>query len=388
MNAAGAAAFFALLLLPLSVRAGSPTDITACDSLGCISEAKFSANISHTLGSNVVGYASIVGGLPPVFGGQARTASDPPSAAMSPDLLTNIASVSKVLTTIGIFQSLRKKNLTIDAPIYTYIYSDCVQGPNINTITFRDLLTHRAGIRTNCNGSNTTYAVLKALIEQGVNLADKSVATYNNCNFAIFRELLPAMEGHTLTNLTDIPRASKSASLYISYMNENVFRPLGIRNAQCMPPASGTVDILSYPIPAGVAHGTDWGDWTLACGGGGWVLSADEIFKVIDDLANGNVLLTSVEKTAMFTNCLGWDCSVRADCPNPYVCKNGALNNGNLNSISVWTYTGIFKCSVPVVVLVNSLLPAPYRSAGDIIGLVEHAYKEAAVVGTPKPCRQ
>ena len=83
----------------------------------------------------------------------------------------------------------------------------------------------------------------------------------------------------------------------------------------------------------------------------------------------------------MITNCLGWDCAVRNDCSNPYVCKNGDLAN------MVWSYAGIFKCNVPVVVYVNSPLPAPYQPPGnDIIGLVQNAYNGAAVAGAPKPC--
>ena len=62
----------------------------------------------------------------------------------------------------------------------------------------------------------------------------------------------------------------------------------------------------------------------------------------------------------MFAGCLGWDCSVRSDCPDPYVCKNGHLSNGN--GISLWTYAGIFKCDVPVVVFVNSAIPPPYQT--------------------------
>jgi hypothetical protein len=123
------------------------------------------------------------------------------------------------------------------------------------------------------------------------------------------------------------------------------------------------------------------------------VLTPADLFRVINDIATGNVLLTNDEKTQMLANCLGWDCSVRSDCPTPYVCKNGDLDGA---PIAVWTYAGIFKCNVPVVVAVNSYLPAPYQpydasgnsipNNGDIIGLVHAAYNAAAVAGTPKPC--
>jgi hypothetical protein len=141
-------------------------------------------------------------------------------------------------------------------------------------------------------------------------------------------------------------------------MNQHVFAPLGIPASACKP--AGMSEILSYPLPPGSTHGDPWGDWSLMCGSGGWVLKAGDVFKVINDLANGNVLLTNDEKSQMnYPNCLGWDCSVRPDCPNPFVCKNGDLFNGN--GISVWTYAGIFKSNVPVVVYVNSFLPSPYQ---------------------------
>jgi hypothetical protein len=76
---------------------------------------------------------------------------------------------------------------------------------------------------------------------------------------------------------------------------------------------------------------------------------------------------------------------VRSDCPSPYaVCKNGDINSGN---IYIWTYLGVFKCNVPVVVLVNSPLPAKYQSGdGDIIDLVADSYNALPQSGPPQRC--
>jgi hypothetical protein len=74
----------------------------------------------------------------------------------------------------------------------------------------------------------------------------------------------------------------------------------------------------------------------------------------------------------------------RPDCPNPYVCKNGDLNNGA--GAAVWTYAGILKCNVPVVVVANSPLPSPYQGGEDIIGLVKDAYNASTVPGTGSAC--
>jgi hypothetical protein len=376
--------------------AQSSSDV-ACDIHGCISISKFSQSISSLLANNVVGYISQVGSLPPVFAGWARTASDAPSwspggIAMLPDLPINIASVSKILTTIAVLQSLARHGISIDSSISPYIWPGWTHGQNIDTITFRDLLTHRSGFRNGCGGSNTTYAVLKQQIADGVALSDKQTASYNNCNFAVFRELLPFMEGQVYNPFFSGPADRWSANFYVNYMNQHVFAPVGIPARTCAPPPNTYWNILSYPNPAGNAHGTDWGDWTLACGGGGWNLSEGDLARIINDVATGSTLLTAAERDQMFTANLGWDNSVRGDCPSPNVCKNGNLNGTD----NVWTYAGVFKCNVPVVAVVNSALPAPYQdtnssgqpipSQGDIVGLVNKAYSESSVAGTPACC--
>jgi len=383
--------------LTLTACSSHPNVDIACDSESCISPRVFSANIRNYISNRVAGYVLIVGQLAPMTGGYARSQADPPVTQMSPDLVTNIASISKTLTTIGVLQSLARHGLTIDDRISPYLDPDWIQGPNISTITFGELMSHRSGFRYEaCNG-RPTYADLKALIAAGVTLADKKVAVYNNCNFAIFREMLPFMEGHPITG-SDDQRAEASSTFYINYMNQHVFQPVGIPQRQCKPPDASNV-ILSYSSALGSESGTDWGDWTLSCAGGGWVVSAADLYAIFNDLANGNILLTQSQKAQMNANCLGWDgsdCSILKSCPSPYKCKDGFLVQ--LGGINLRTYVGIFNCSVPVVLIVNSPLPAPYQTidsngnfipgSGDIYDLVRDAYNGAGIAGTPGPARQ
>lgn len=96
------------------------------------------------------------------------------------------------------------------------------------------------------------------------------------------------------------------------------------------------------------------------------------------------MLLTNAQKSQMNLSWLGWDNSVRSDCPT-YVCKNGRLNIG-AGIPGLWTYYGIFKCTVPVVVVVNSQVQG--IPSNDIIGVVANAYNGAAVLkspGAPEP---
>jgi len=371
-----------------------PSDIKSCDLNGCISQKNLITNIQNKLNNNVVGYAIEVGGIAPRYGGLARTATDG-SLGMAPDLVTDIASVSKTMTATGVLQLLAKDGLSPDTPISKYIYGDWAQGPNINQLTFRNLLTHTSGLAqssSNCgtNGTGPTsgidYAGVEGIIARGVpNPSNIGVPQYGNCNFAVLRELMPALEGKNLLNYQNgTARADKSSALYLSYMNAHVFSRVSVPESYCTPP--GSDDILSYPYPAGGTPGTDWGDWSLTCGSGGWVLSANQIFRVIDDLAAGHTLLSKSERDEMFAGCLGWDCAVRNDCPSPYVCKNGDLNNGP-GTANVWTYAGVLKCNVPVVVVVNSPLPSFYENGEDIIGLVKDSYNAAGVTGTARACK-
>ncbi len=363
---------FGLLVLLFVAVACNPGSVnnaldTACDLSGCISLSKFSANIDSQLENNVVGYVSTVGALAIISkDGMARTAADSPSRTMDTDIPTNIASLSKVLTTIAVLRSLAKHNLTIDSKISPYLPPDWSQGSNISTISFRDLLTHSAGFRVNGNGANTTYAVLKQQITNGVLLSDKAVPQYNNLNFAIFRELLPFMEGFNDPGPANRPIAT--ATFYIDYMRQQVFEPLGISGTDCKP-AANSHPVLSYPPPPiGATNGLDWGDWTAACGGGGWVLTAGDLYKVMLDLSSGTTLLSNSQKAQMNATCLGWDCSVLSQ--TNFVGKNGILNNG---TIWLWTFFGVFKCTVPVVVVVNSNTPM------NVTSVVATAFSNATV---------
>lgn len=345
----------------------NPNDVNTaldryCDASGCVSANQLSANLDAALQNKVVGYISIVG-LKVVQWGKARTSADQPSLNMDTGTPVDVASISKTLTAIAVLKSLAKNNLTIQSKIAPYLPPDWVKGPNVDQISFQQLLTHSAGFVTAPND----YAGLKQLIAAGVNLG--APPTYNNANFAIFRVLLPYME--KFNDPGPATRDSAVAKFYINYLRQNVFLPVGVSNADCNP-APNSHPILVYPFPPGNVHGNDGGDWTLTCGGGGWVLSASDLFKVLLDLTSGNVLLTDIQKAQMNGGCLGWDCSVQTQID--YVGKNGLLVKNVVNPGSGWelnTWWSIFKGKLGVVVITNSdpganlnqIVPAAFQNA-------------------------
>lgn len=394
-------------LAALAFLAGCQKDVIACDSLGCVSEKTFANNIVSSLKSppGVVGYVVTVGTYPPIFGGNSVLS---PSSAMLPDDITNIASVSKMLTTFAVLKSLTNHHISPDSSVFPYLYTDwqSVTGANTRQLTFRDLLTHRSGFPVNgapngCGGNNTTYATLKSYIQANYTpLAAGALGVYSNCNFAMFRELLPQMEGDGVANVTPDnifginPRAQLSASFYINYVNQNVLGPAGVYGTRnCMPTSNLLLQVMSYPPPPATTNSTNWGDWTLACGGGGWNMSAGDLTFVFNALAGGS-LLTPVQQAQLYSGSgsnypgLGWDNTVE-NCPGAnqngqtyYWCKNGGLGDIPGTPEGIETFTGLFKCnSVPVVVIVNSPI-------SNITSVVTSAFNAPStqVSGNPKPC--
>lgn len=317
-----------------------------CDPSGCVSANQLSANLDAALQNKVVGYISIVG-LKVVTWGKARTSADPPSISMDTGVPLNVASISKTLTTIAVLQSLAKNNLTISSKIATYLPPDWSVGPNIASLSFQQLLTHTSGFRE----AALNYASLQQQISDGVTQANQ-VPKYDNGNFALFRVMLPYMEKFNDPGMPGRPGAV--ASFYITYLQQHVFQPVAASSPECKP-AANSHPVLFYPFPPGNANGSDGGDWTLTCGAGGWVVSASDLFKVLQDLISGNNLLSDTQKSSMTSNCLGWDCSVQTQID--YVGKNGLIVQSNNPSGSGWednTWWSIFKGKLGVIVITNS----------------------------------
>jgi hypothetical protein len=119
----------------------------------------------------------------------ARTAVDPPALAMGADMAVNTASVGKMFTTIAVLQILGRRHLSIDARIGPYLPADWVKGAGIDTVTFRELLTHRAGFHYDSGAVFTDEHAAQKQVRVGITPEDKAVAEYNNIDFSIFRDV-------------------------------------------------------------------------------------------------------------------------------------------------------------------------------------------------------
>ena len=299
-----------------------------CDATQCVSIADVYRNVSARLDGNVVGYACTVGksSLGAYSHGYARTSANAPAKLFLPSTKIGVASVSKVITALAAIRVIgNAPRLTLDSGIGGHLPSDWTLDPNVASITFRQLLSQRSGIKDYGN-NDQSYATLKAFFTKQVdptkntlcqpasvvnpanpfNVMNKSWC-YSNYNFGIFRVLLPMIVG-----FVDDPahRAEKLAAAYVKIVQQNVFQPVGAIGVDTKPPASGpqaTGYAFSYQYP-GTMSGHDWGDATLGAGGAGWYLAIDDIAKVLDSLnRNDGRILTNDQWVDMQTLPMGWD---------------------------------------------------------------------------------
>jgi CubicO group peptidase (beta-lactamase class C family) len=345
----------------------------------CLEYKTWGQNIDSRINQQAIGYAYIIinNGLAmetKAFG-KARTAPDAPETAMTQDLRMNAASVTKTMTAVAALKLLAAKNVSVTSSISPYLPSGWTLGTGVSAITFAELLTHTSGIRTPANTGNS-FANLKTVM--GQNITTKA-AQYDNNNFAIFRIIFTYLNGYNDTGKTDADIATATDAGYLSYM-KSVYEP-DIKIA-CKP---GNNPVFSYPFPQNSAAGTDWGDWTSQCGGGGLQLSLTDMGVFMARLMAGIYLpktsnnANQVTLPQMVSNLYGWDVTW----PNTHgtcVMKNGNLGGGNpfvprLATLFVYcSDTGL-----GMVGLANSTLPTMstrnYGFAGGLDDIVFQAYE-------------
>ena len=261
-----------------SMTAGAVLNEKVCDSTRCVLIRDVYKNIMERLDGKVVGYACTVGSasLGAYSHGEARTNANAPSRMFLPSTKSPVASVSKVVTALAAIRVLAKKNVSLDSGIGGHLPGDWNLDSHVAAITFRQLLSHRSGIKDYGN-NDQSYTTLKNFFTQPVDASKNTKCQpasvvnpmnpinpndhspcYSNYNFGIFRVLLPWIDGF----VDDPPnRAAKLAAAYIKLVEKHVFEPVGAIGVDAKPPATGpqhTGYAFSYKYP-GNTSGYDWG---------------------------------------------------------------------------------------------------------------------------------
>jgi CubicO group peptidase (beta-lactamase class C family) len=283
-------------------------------------------------------------------GGQARTALDLPARNFSSLVELEVSSVSKPITATAILHLLQSRPGGLDAALKTqlidYLPSDWNPGDNVEHITLRHLLTHTSGLSETNNSinvnfqsyGNNTFSNLRTLIQS--DLSEPNVAAddvydgprwnlgdnYNNANFTLLaRVVLPKLLNPAL-DLTAAAfpgiRDSVSGAVYSSYVQDNIFEPLGINGADLegddANPAKGYLLGVNAP-------GASMSNLTSLGGAFGWKLSARELATFLDGIQRDNSILWASTRAMRNAQELGWFNT--EDAFGDFYSHNGATSN-------------------------------------------------------------
>jgi len=269
------------------------------------------------------------------------------------DTRMHVASVSKFLTAVGLVKVLESKKISYDAAIVDYLPTYWSKGSNINKITFRHLLTHRAGFATNSSASD--YVFMKSKVASGV--SNVGSYDYENMNFGLCRILIPIINGNVSkgAEFSPIPTMNDQAwdavtlYHYRNYMQTNVFTPAGVNNVGFEPLAGGK-NALAYKFPHNNEKGWNSGNLASVAGGAGWRLSTKELLNVMNHARRKNTIISASQAQYMLDNSFGIDQMINTPAGKLYN-KNGAWGN---NSRTEQCVAYFWPQEMELVVFVNS----------------------------------
>jgi CubicO group peptidase (beta-lactamase class C family) len=330
----------------------------------------FADNLEKRLKGKSAGYQFVVSfrGSPKVSraGGAARRAPDAQPRAMTVNDKYNIASVSKTITAAAVMKLLNVKGIALITPISKFLPPSFKPAPSTAKITIQQLLTHTSGIRC---PKEVTYENLKACVATPVLAADQ-VYQYNNSNFALFRMIIPRMNGYqTPANANEVAEGSKYATMYMNYVQQNVLTPAGLPVLACKP--TDAFPGLCYQHPNNNANGTAFGDMTQTNGSRGWTMSSTQLSTFLRALLYSEKILPAAVAQRMVSMQLGLfttQVTPTVTATNHGGFYPGAQNPGELHSLIFATSDG-----VNVALIVNSQL-----SSGWPVNVVTAAVQETA----------
>lgn len=324
---------------------------------------------------NTTGYAAVISynGAFKVarYGGFARMSQDAPSRAMTIFDRFSIASVAKTISAAALMKAISLKpqgSALLNNPAWTYLPKHWKYAQSSKQITLMQLLQHTSGIRSN-GGSD--YALLKQIMETGVQAMNVNVYQYDNVNYGMMRLIIPAIAGYNIEQINSTngmtslmvewfegAQAAKYADAYKDYCRKNIFERLGSCAGQVID-CKNTYD--DYPglhyrsTPAG-EKGVVPGDLTLVSASQGWVLNTFQVDEFFRKLAFTNTLIPQSYHAIMVNNTAGYDVRSQTSDGVSYYWKNGIYNSSS-NATTNQGYRSLiigFGDGVQITIMANS----------------------------------
>ena len=275
----------------------------------------------------------------------------------------HIASCSKLITAIAMTRTLAAHNLPPSTKIIDYLPTYWAKGPNIDKITFAQLMTHTSGFRV--AGSDTFYPIMKAQVAAGVTDANLGVYSYQNMNFSLCRILLPVMNGTIPANTTFPPATEDqdwdyaTVTAYAAYVAQYLFQPAGVSGPTLTHP---NPDALAYAFPPGA--GWNSGDLTADSGGTGWHMSVDDLLDVMGCFRRQGTIMSPAAAQTMLDNGFGIDLIESTNLGTLYN-KNGLWQSGAGQTEQSLAY--FLPRDMELVVLANSPIGNPGQFFRDVV---------------------
>ncbi|MBS3914229.1 MAG: serine hydrolase [Bacteroidetes bacterium] len=268
----------------------------------------------------------------------------------------NLASVSKFLTAIAVMQLLEERKININARVAPWLPPSWSRGTGVDDLTFADLLSHRSGMSSvNTNFSNTLgYTGLRTFVATGVTNPAKP-RNYLNANFALFRVIIPSL----WRGLPDAPDISSNLdsltteTMYIKFMQDRVFEPIGINGANCEPEARASCTLYyANTDNNNSSNGLYYGSWTSMAGGGGYFLSSMELARVLAYFRHTEILMSKEQRQIMEENRFGFNqLDDNREIHGSYYSKNGSIINNGQGIVSEIV---LFPNGIEVVTVFNT----------------------------------
>jgi len=288
-----------------------------------------------------------------------------------------VFSLSKLLTTVAAMRLIDERGLTLDSAVGPWLPPGWNAPPAVQSLTFRELLTHRSGVRSTLQDASNTQSWngMRDSLANGTPLP--KTYNYQNLNFAVFQVIIPALwAGLPGGPPADIVLNQSSASFwYRFYVLTQILEPIGIDDVDCTFEDRDTATLF-YRVGS-TLPGQPPDDRTLWCASGGWYLSAAEYARFIAYLFHTTDLLTITQRQAMLTGHIGFDNSGPANGTHGnYYRKNGSRSIGSPNPQGGRTQVVIFPASgIEVVVFTNT------RAANELnLDQLIRASYEAAII--------
>jgi CubicO group peptidase (beta-lactamase class C family) len=280
----------------------------------------------------------------------------------------HIASCSKIVTAIAMVKLLTRTGLSYDSKIINLLPRYWAKGPNVDQITFAELMTHRSGLNYELASSASDFEFMKAQIAAGTSHVGDY--WYQNMNFGLCRILIPTIQGYLPVDWApgnDAAWDRVTLDFYQDYVKKWVFEAGVSAAADESAPAYGggaptlthaPEDALAYDFPV-LGQGWNSGDLTTMAGGAGWHMSASYLLSLMGTFRRSGTIVTPAQAEAALRRGFGIDWPV--DTPmGPFYVKNGLWGNrgGQVEQCVAF----FLPANTELVLLVNSPVGPPPES--------------------------